>query len=386
MSGNLRAERFWASAKKDWHVFFTGDAKRDPHATRLPLNPAALSAIDSARDEGRDVVLADSGSPELANALSKRLGTIDRIVPGTSDDAALPTTQVTPRIVLKQMRLHQWVKNVLVFLPMLADHAFSVGSILQAILAFFAFGFVASAVYVLNDLSDLDSDRRHRTKCNRPFASGALPVRFGARLMLGSLSIGFILAVIVNPPLVLALTLYFLATTAYSMKLKGLLALDIIVLSVLYTGRIAAGAVATEIVPSVWLLSFSIFLFLSLAAVKRLAELVDLHGRAGPQAASGRAYTVEDRPIVAMIATSAGFIAVLVFALYLDSPDVRAQYNVPSVLWGICLVLLFWISRIVLLAHRGLISQDPVVFALTDKVSRIALVIVVALFALASLL
>ncbi len=385
MRGNLRAEMFWDAVGEDWRALL---GRRDgvlPDPARLPVDEAARSAAEAARAEGRAVLLADSGAPELATAMAAHLGWFDGIEPGRARTPPSSPPAKTPLMptLLRQMRLHQWVKNVLVFLPLLAAHAFDPASLGWAALAFVAFGLIASGVYVLNDLTDLAADRRHRTKRNRPFASGALPLRFGFPMLAGLVGAGFALAAVVSPALVAALAAYFLLTTAYSMHLKGQLAVDIIVLAMLYTMRIVAGAAATGIVPSVWLLSFSVFVFLSLAAVKRLAELVDLDSRPGAKAAAGRAYTVEDRPIVAMIATSAGFLAVLVLALYLDTPEVRAQYDQPMVLWGICLVLLFWISRIVLLAHRGLVDQDPVVFALTDRVSRVSAIVMAGLFAAA---
>ncbi len=385
MRGNLRAERFWGAVGDDWRALFGHSGTAGPDAARLPLDPAIRAACETARAEGRAVILADSGAPEIAAAMAARLDCIDDIQPGRApapDAAPAPRPPLMPTI-LRQLRPHQWVKNVLVFLPLIAAHAFDATSLGWATLAFVAFGLIASGVYVLNDLTDLAADRRHPTKRNRPFASGALPMRFGLPMLAVLVGAGFAVAALVSPALVAALGIYFLLTTAYSMKLKGLLAVDIIVLAMLYTMRIVAGAAATGIMPSVWLLTFSVFLFLSLAAIKRLAELVDLDARAGVKAAAGRAYIVEDRPIVAMIATSAGFLAVLVLALYLDSPEVRAQYDQPMVLWGICLVLLFWVSRIVLLAHRGLVDQDPVVFALSDRVSRISGVAMAVLFAVA---
>jgi 4-hydroxybenzoate polyprenyltransferase len=387
LRGNLRSELFWSAVRDDWRRLIGQRGGGQPDATRLPLDPAARNTCETARAEGRAVILADCGAPELAAAIAAHLECFDSIEPGR---AAAPIAAPVPRpplmpTILRQMRPHQWVKNVLVFLPLVAAHAFDPASLGWAALAFVAFGLIASGVYVLNDLTDLAADRRHPTKRNRPFASGVLPLRFGLPMLAVLVAAGFAVAALVSPALIAALGVYFLLTTAYSMKLKGLLAVDIIVLAMLYTMRIVAGAAATGIMPSVWLLTFSVFLFLSLAAIKRLVELVDLDTRAGVKAAAGRAYTVEDRPIVAMIATSAGFLAVLVLALYLDSPEVRAQYDQPMVLWGICLVLLFWVSRIVLLAHRGLVDQDPVVFALSDGVSRISGAVMVALFAAAIL-
>lgn len=384
LNGNLRAEVFWWNVARDIRTLHLSKHRAVPGPKKLPYDRAVIAAIETARAAGRDVVLMDSGAPQLATKVMSHLGLFDRVEPGHSETGPRPveTVRVSAREVIRQMRPHQWVKNILVFLPLMAAHAFSLETVLNAFVAFLAFGLVASAVYVLNDLADLGTDRNHRTKRNRPFASGRLPVRFGIPMLLGLLGAGFLVSLFASPALTAVLAVYFVLTTAYSMKLKGMLALDIVVLAMLYTVRIIAGSVATDINPSVWLLSFSIFLFLSLASVKRLAELVELDARGGAKAAAGRAYTVEDRPIIAMIATTSGFIAVLVLALYLDSPEVRSQYAEPMALWGVGLVLLFWISRIVLLAHRGLVHEDPVVFALTDRASRYLIAICVALFAI----
>ncbi|MCB1339445.1 MAG: UbiA family prenyltransferase, partial [Maritimibacter sp.] len=284
------------------------------------------------------------------------------------------------RDLVRALRPHQWVKNVLVFLPMIAGHAFSLGNVLWSLLAFLAFGLVASAVYVLNDLVDLQADRRHPTKRNRPFASGALSLAAGTWMFPILLAAGLGLAAVGGAALFGVMAFYTLTTTAYSLKLKGTLGADILLLAVLYTLRIIAGAAATGIAPSMWLLSFSVFLFLSLAAVKRLSELVHIEAEGDQRRAKGRAYTVEDRPVVAMIATSAGFLSVLVLALYIDSPEVSGQYARPEILWGLGLGLLYWISRTVLLAHRGHVDQDPVVFALTDRVSQVTGLVFVLVF------
>jgi 4-hydroxybenzoate polyprenyltransferase len=385
LRGNLGAEMFWTSAALDWRHLFKNARGPLPDARRLPYDPATLTTCIAAQDAGREIVLADSGRPRMAAAVAEHLSFVARVIPGH----APPSTEVVPTRdpvlghLVRQLRPHQWVKNILVFLPLIAAHAFTVDTITNALLAFCAFGLIASAVYVLNDLADLDADRRHHTKKDRPFASGRLPLRYGMPMFVSLLVAGFAVAFAANPPLIFVLVGYFFLTTAYSMRLKGMLALDIVVLAMLYTMRIVAGAAATGINPSVWLLSFSIFLFLSLAAVKRLAELVELDAGSGPKAAAGRAYTVDDRPIVAMIATSSGFIAVLVMALYLDTAEVRAQYDEPMALWGIGLILLFWVSRIVLLAHRGLVNEDPVVFALTDRMSRIVGLAMAGLFVVA---
>lgn len=387
LGGDLKAERFWGAVGQDWRNLWSRPEGAVTDGALIPIPEDVLETCATARAAGREVVLHDAGDPTLASVIAGRIGSIDRVVPGSAPPAPRPVARRGTRAttVLKQMRLHQWVKNVLIFLPLMAAHAFDGITLFAAARAFLAFGLVASGVYVLNDLADLGADRKHRTKCHRPFASGRLPVRYGFPMLVTLLVAGFAIAASVTGALIVVLAGYFVLTTAYSMNLKGRLAVDIVVLALLYTVRIVAGAAATGITPSVWLLSFSTFLFLALASVKRLAELVELESHRGAKAAAGRAYTTEDRPIIAMIATSAGFIAVLVFALYLDSPEVRALYDAPMVLWGICVLLLFWVSRVVLLAHRGLVHEDPVVFALNDTVSRWVGVAAVILFAIAML-
>ncbi len=379
LRGNLSGERLWCALREDWRAVLPGHPARRIAAdaldiAHLPYDDAVLDAARAAQAGGQRVVLR-ADDPELARLVAAQLGCFDAVEAAPGGRVATLARPTRPRLpafaeALRAMRPHQWVKNLLVFLPMILSQRFDLATFGQSLLAFVGFGLIASAVYLLNDLIDLPADRRHRTKRERPFASGRLPLAFGSRAVPLLLAAGFALAAVGGPALLGVMLLYAITTTAYSLRLKGTLGADIIVLSALYTLRIIAGAAATAIMPSMWLLSFSIFLFLSLGAVKRLAELVDLEGAAARKQAEGRAYQTEDRPVVAMIATSAGFLAVLVLALYIDSNEVRAQYAAPEFLWGIGFVLLYWVSRIVLLAHRGQVNQDPVLFALTDRVSR----------------
>lgn len=272
------------------------------------------------------------------------------------------------RDYLRVMRPHQWLKNLLVFAPMLAAHHVTGATLIQSILAFIAFSLVASGTYVLNDLLDLAADRAHPRKRNRPFASGAVKVSHGTLMMPALMAAGAIAALLAGPGLLALLAGYAALTTAYSFWLKRMVVIDICLLAVLYTLRILAGSVATGIPSSVWLLAFSTFFFFSLAAVKRQAELVD-GAASGALRAHGRGYHVKDQPIVSNIAVSSGLVSVLVLALYTNSEPVRQLYSVPEVLWGICLVLLFWNSRIAILTNRGEMHDDPLVFAARDRVS-----------------
>jgi 4-hydroxybenzoate polyprenyltransferase/phosphoglycolate phosphatase-like HAD superfamily hydrolase len=277
--------------------------------------------------------------------------------------------------LLKAMRPHQWLKNILVFLPLLAAHQFGVATLAQALLAFVAFSLIASSVYLLNDLLDLAADRAHPRKRLRPFANGTLPLAWGTVLAPGLLVVGFGLAAFLGPMFIGVMALYYAITTAYSFFLKRLLVIDICTLAGLYTLRIIAGGVATGLTLSVWLLAFSIFFFFALAAVKRQAELV-AGGASGNDQAHGRSYRNTDLPIVTNMAVSSGYVSVLVMALYLNTEAVATLYTTPAALWGICLVLLFWLSRMVMISHRGWMHDDPVVFAAKDRISLICAVII----------
>ncbi|MGC9419096.1 MAG: UbiA family prenyltransferase [Rhodovulum sp.] len=276
---------------------------------------------------------------------------------------------------IKALRPHQWLKNVLVFLPMLAAHQLDGPTLVLSLLAFACFSLVASSVYVLNDLLDLAADRAHPRKKNRPFASGRIPIAHGTWMAAGLLFLGALLAVSIGGNFLLVMAAYYLLTAAYSLHLKRRIVIDICVLAGLYTARIVAGGVATGIPLSVWILAFSVFFFLSLAAVKRQAELIDSAER-GKLTASGRGYNVDDLPIISMIAIGAGYVSVLVMTLYVNSPVVTELYAYPETLWGVCAILLYWITRTVMVAHRGHMHDDPVVYAAKDRISQMCLLVI----------
>jgi 4-hydroxybenzoate polyprenyltransferase len=283
------------------------------------------------------------------------------------------------------MRPHQWVKNALVFLPVLASHQIAAATLLQSLLAFVAFSLVASSVYVLNDLLDLAADREHPRKRNRPFASGAIPIAHGTWMAAGLLGAGGLVSLTLGAEFVLVMLAYYVATLAYSLHLKRRALVDIALLAGLYTIRIVAGSAATGIELSMWLLAFSIFLFFSLAAVKRQAELID-NAESGKADVTGRGYLVSDLPIISSMAIASGYVAVLVMALYINSPAVRQLYSYVPVLWGICCVLLYWVSRMVMITHRGRMHDDPIVFAFRDRVSQVCLLTIVLFAALGAAL
>jgi 4-hydroxybenzoate polyprenyltransferase len=260
------------------------------------------------------------------------------------------------------------MKNLLIFLPILAAHNIQTEMACNAVIAFLAFNFVASSVYLLNDLLDLKSDRQHVRKKNRPFASGQVPIMYGLMFVPLLALIGVGVASAISSSFVFIIIAYYITTLAYSFLLKRRLLLDIFTLAGLYTLRVVAGAIATGLVLSPWILAFCVFLFLGLAAIKRQTELVQ-NLNSGQGSIVGRAYRVDDLSIITMIALTSGFISVLVFALYINSAAVNELYSSPWFLWGACPVLLYWISRLVLLAHRGEMHDDPVIFATKDTIS-----------------
>jgi 4-hydroxybenzoate polyprenyltransferase/phosphoserine phosphatase len=406
----------------------------------LPINPAVLERVEKARTEGRRVALVTAAHQRQADAVAESIGLFDE-VHGTDGErnlkgeakatflierfgergfdylgdstADLPvwaaarkaiTVGAAPslqraaemqnadvehvpdersrlRAAVRAMRPHQWSKNLLIFLPVLAAH--DLGSMGAAIIGFLSFCLAASSVYVINDLADLAADRAHPRKRNRPFAAGDLTAVEGlalaAILLVGSLIVGGTLG---NLQFLGVLCLYLAVTFAYSLWLKRKLIVDVLTLAGLYTVRILAGGAATGIMLSPWILGFSMFLFLALAAVKRQAELTDQleSGRTS----SGRAYEVEDLPILRNMAMSSSHAAVLLLALYISSDDVQKLYSHPQVLWLICPLLLYWLTRMVLMTHRGHMTDDPIVFAARDRISLLVVALCAALAVLAT--
>jgi len=410
----------------------------------LPYNEAVLDLIRAARAEGRPVILATASPLSVAQAIADHLGLFDDVIatdPTTNLAAAnkadalvarygaqgfdyagnhrhdLPIFAVSRnahlvsshgglrrsaarhnqnvahidapgggiRSWVKALRLHQWLKNALIFVPLFAakaegDHAL----LLAACLSFLAFGLFASSVYVLNDLLDLQADRQHRTKRRRPFASGAIPVAHGifAAPLLMAASIG--LAIAFLPRIFLeVLIVYGVITTAYSFVLKRQVVVDVILLAVLYTIRILAGAAATHIKPSFWLLAFSMFIFLCLAMAKRYSELRQAVDKDGTLA--GRGYMPSDLPVVLAMGSGSGLVSVLILAFYTQSEIVPSHYPAPEWLWMVPPVLLYWVVRLWMKANRGEVDDDPVVFAARDWQSLVVAGTIACLFVFASI-
>lgn len=272
-----------------------------------------------------------------------------------------------PTMLFKSMRCQQWLKNLLVFAPMLLAHKFTdLAAVAAATVAFFAFGFAASAIYVLNDLFDLSADQHHPRKSRRPFASGDLSIATGARLipLLAAFSVAF--GLLLPAPFLPVLLAYFAITTLYSWRLKQLAIVDVLTLAILYSMRIVAGSVATATPASSWFILFAIFLFLSLALVKRLSELREMENGSEDHGQRERGYRVEDLPLLLAFGTASGYIATFVFTMYLNSDKVAQLYSRPEWLWVFCPLLLYWITRIWLLAWRGQLQDDPLAFAARD--------------------
>ena len=271
---------------------------------------------------------------------------------------------------IKALRLHQWIKNLLLFIPLVAAHEIHQSELLfQSFLAFLAFGLCASSVYVLNDLLDLAADRKHPTKRNRPLAAGTIPIKHGVFLIPALLLGAFITAVFLPPGFQGTLVLYYTLTLVYSLRLKQVALMDVLLLAGLYTIRLIAGGAAISVSLSFWLLAFSMFFFYSLALVKRYSELLSLQ-KDGTSDVVARGYRTVDLEGLAQSGITSGFLAVLVLALYINSEKVNTLYSYPEAIWLLCPILLYWINRVWLLARRDELHEDPVVFAIKDRRSH----------------
>lgn len=425
--------------------------------THLPYNQELLTYLQEEHARGREIYLATGADAALAKRVAAHLGIFSGVlasdgatnltgrnklaafqsrfangfsyIGNAHPDIHLLTTCINPMVAnphrrllaglrgagvqpartfrdsshpvkawLKAIRLHQWAKNTLVFLPLLLAHVHHANTVVAAVLAFFSFGLAASATYILNDLLDLEADRHHPRKRRRPFASGDIsPVAgvltiglFGVLSLFAALLVPRALAHFAHglPPKAIGyrflgwLIVYAISTTAYSLWLKRMVLVDVIVLSGLYTIRILAGAAATAIPVSTWLAAFSVFFFLSLAFVKRFAELDILKARAeahGKTSIKGRGYRISDIEQLRSFGTASGYASVVVFALYIGNLDSIELYTHNARLWLLVPILLLWISHLWLLASRGELHEDPVVYAITDKRSLLLGLAVVAI-------
>jgi 4-hydroxybenzoate polyprenyltransferase len=358
-------------------------------AINLKSGNKAQVLIEAFGDTGFDYVgndYADLAVWRAANdvyvvdAPTRLVRKVTREFPG-----AIVLVPTRPRMgsYLRALRPHQWLKNLLIFVPLLAAHQFDLPDLARGFLAFVIFSLCASSVYLLNDLFDLRSDREHPSKRTRPFAAGDVSLIKGALLLVMALAAAAGASVTLPGRFIAVLGLYYAATFGYSVRLKRIAVLDVMVLACLYTLRLLAGGGAAKVPLSPWLISFSIFMFLSLALIKRCAELIDRQTR-GKGDPIGRGYRLTDIPQLQTMAAASGYVATMVFGLYITHPDVALLYTHPNRLWGVPIVLLYWISRISMLTHRGEMHEDPVLFAAKDHVSLacLSLILIVAAISL----
>ena len=364
----------FVSAIADHFGFFAGWFGSDDSTNISGRNKARI-LVETFGEGGFDYIGNDKADIHVWVAASKRIGV--RTSPRLNKELAAMGVEVmdspkpTLATWLKLFRVHQYAKNALVFLAIFTAHKFDLGSFLDSILATVAFSLCASSVYILNDIIDLSSDRGHPTKKDRPLAAGTIPILHGviaAPILFFSATA---LAALVSLPFLAILLFYYALTNAYSFWLKRKMLMDVVVLATLYTLRVIGGAVAINVMVSEWLLAFSMFIFASLALVKRYVELATRLDRKLPDP-ENRNYRQSDMQIVGALAGAAGFNAVTVFALYISSDTVHGLYRRPQLLWLICPILMYWISRMLVMAHRRRVHDDPIVFALKDRISIIA--------------
>lgn len=330
-----------------------------------PFDYAGNDRVDVAiwRHARRAVLVSPTGA---ASAEAPLVTQVDRIFPP-------PFESGWP--YLRALRIYQWPKNILVFLPLFAAHRVTeFPLLLQAGLAFIAWSLCASAVYVVNDLLDLSHDREHPRKRSRPFASGAVPIPHGLLLVPVLLAGSAAISLALPGRFGWMLALYFGITLAYSLVIKRYVLLDVITIAGLYTLRVIGGAEAIDVLPTFWLLAFSMFLFLDLALVKRYADLLTFQA-SGRGELDGRDYQVSDLPLLGGLGAASGFLAVLVLALYVNSPEIHAAYRHPRAVWMLCPILLYWTARVWIKTGRGEMHYDPLLFAMSDRASLILAVV-----------
>lgn len=304
-----------------------------------------------------------------AYVMGNKAGALQSAQNVNSQVIAIPQQKTCWRDVVYLLRVRQWVKNLLVFLPLLLSHTLSLVHLCQAICAFFALCFCASAIYVINDICDLNNDRLHPVKKKRPLASGNVPLAWTSWLIGASFLLSGAFTFLLPGNFAVCLVLYLAVTIAYSFYFKRLLFLDVLLLAGLYVLRIILGAAATGLIVSNWLLGFSSFLFLGLALVKRLGA-IRMQGEKGK--IYGRGWIDTDLPVVTGLATGSGLCSIVIMILYVDSLQAEKFYRQPEFLWLMCPVILWWYCRMLILANRGELEEDPVAYAVRDKASWVA--------------
>jgi 4-hydroxybenzoate polyprenyltransferase len=337
---------------------------------------AKLEELQRQFPEGFDYV--GNATPDIPVLAQAKTGMLANPSPGLSARLKLQQVKIhrifedrAPwfRTLLKVTRVRQWPKNFLIFLPVLLAHRITDRhKLLAAFIAFLSFSLVASTSYILNDMLDVEADRNHPTKRERPFAAGDLSPQAGIALMFILAGVAVALAWTLPLQFTFWLSAYFVTTVTYSLLLKKIALLDVVTLAGLYTVRLIVGGAASEVPLSPWLGGFSIFFFLSLAMVKRYAELDNLR-REGRSPANERGYFLEDMEQLRSFGTASAYASIVIFTLYINNSEITHLYTRAHRLWMLIPVLILWISRIWLLAHRGKLDEDPVVFALTDRLS-----------------
>lgn len=339
--------------------------------------------FDYVGDSDADIPLVDACRNLYLVCPSKGLCAAGEKAGKTLRTFAKPHGSTGLRPLIKLIRPHQWAKNALIFVPMMMGHQINLLTFAWTLLGFVAFCATASSIYIFNDLVDIDSDRRHHSKRKRPLAAATVSIPAALKIGIGLLALGLGTAALAGLPFLGWVALYLVLTTAYSFSLKRRLLVDVILLGWLYTHRVIAGGILfPDVFPSQWLLAFCAFLFISLAFAKRYTELA-----AAPEGKTNarRGYRKDDLPLIGNIGPTAGFMALLVFSLYLNGDDVKKYYDDPWMLWLAVPVLMFWILRVWFLAYRHELHEDPIAFAIRDKVSYACVAAVGALLLLASL-
>jgi 4-hydroxybenzoate polyprenyltransferase len=418
-------------------------ANCDFSAERLPYREPLLAYLRSEKEKGRRIILATASHKNVAAEVSRHLGIFDDVIAtdnvsnlkgknklkaiqtnvgenfvyagnsaadiviwksakaavlvDTSASTAKAARNATPieaeyprerkkfRTWARALRIHQWSKNLLIFVPLLMAFSFlDIKKLSMSVIAFLAFSLAASATYIVNDLWDLESDRAHPRKALRPLASAEVSIVDAVAISSILLVAALILALLVSQQFFLTLLLYLLVTSCYSWFLKKYALVDVIVLALLYALRIFAGSVAIEVTTSTWLMVFSVFMFLSLALVKRCSELVDLK-KSGGESTHGRDYRVSDLIVLWPLGLSSAVSAVVVFGLFISVPETTARYGSPALLWFVALGLIYWLARLWIKTSRGEMHDDPIVYAIKDRagqlvVSAMIVIIVCAYF------
>jgi 4-hydroxybenzoate polyprenyltransferase/phosphoserine phosphatase len=439
LTGGVELARALRGGKAALKHFLAHQEELD--CAELPYDPAVLALIAEAKSQGRQVYLASASHERQVEAVARHLGLFDGVFATTeghnlsgADKARvlvdafgtgnfdyvgnaapdlevwrhariayavnpgrrlggrirelgvphreIPRQRPSARTWLKALRVHQYAKNALLFVPALTAHKFDAATLVLVLVGFFVFSAAASATYLVNDLIDINADRRHPTKRNRPFASGILGWRAGMAavclLMGGAIAVSLLLSL----PFAITLVFYVALTISYSVFLKRKMLIDVVVLAMLYTVRVIAGGVLIGVEISEWLLAFSLFVFTALALMKRYTELTVRLNEGLPDPPN-RNYRKDDLSVLAALSAAMAANAVTIFALYISSATVVANYSRPKLLWLICPLLLYMLGRALMLAHRREMHDDPIVFALTDHVSLLAVGLICLLVLLA---